>query len=217
MKFNIPLVFLHVPKCGGTTISSWLEGVGSYGFNYIEHYPKDDLDEIKICRTDNSVISGHFLRHKGRSIEDSISFDVSYCSVIRDPLDILVSYYFWSSRERHQWTTEVSLYSFLNWVASDAEKDGCFKNPILDALPLWNQSDSVEDYMSKFIIIKTISQIESFCDEINALLGINMPHPSRALNKSEKNIEVNQVDGMRDRFREVLWRDYMIYDAVNRI
>lgn len=209
---NFPLVFLHVPKCGGTTISTWLEGVNNNGYNYIDLYPIRDLRGIELDNPDKTVICGHFLRHQGNAVEDRIFFDANFCTLLRDPFDILVSYYFWSLREGHEWANNLSINDFLEWASGGDDKIGYFKNPILDALPIWPQGEPIEEYISRFSVIRTISQIELFCSELTDLLKVNI---GPIITKNRSHI-TQKIPDMRDRFREILRRDYELYDAVKK-
>lgn len=112
------LLFLHVPKTGGTTIHNDLHD--TFGVSYLrstlnrgrgghEFLTEGELrDQLFPLARGMSAVSGHLLRFPV-PLEDP---DVAYTTVIRDPFDWALSHYF-HARRKGWIAAETSLESYL--------------------------------------------------------------------------------------------------------
>jgi len=97
-----PLLSLHVPKCAGQSFRWLLQGW--YGSRFFIHYfqqhnappPRHDW-RAGVC------IHGHFERSKKLAIEDYYPAADQFVTILRDPLEIAQSnYFFWKRKARQR-------------------------------------------------------------------------------------------------------------------
>lgn len=97
-----PLISIHVPKCGGSSFRQLLKKW--FGKKLYKHYfqqynslpPKHRLKR-GIC------IHGHFNRTKGFGIMDYYPKVDQFITVLREPLEIAISnYFFWKKKEKYR-------------------------------------------------------------------------------------------------------------------
>lgn len=92
---EIPLISLHIPKCGGQSVKYILRKW--FGKNFLTHYfqtnnrmPDKYNFSNKIC------IHGHFNNFKGFGAKQYYPEASQFITFIRDPLEIAISnYFFW--------------------------------------------------------------------------------------------------------------------------
>lgn len=103
-----PLIFIHVPKSAGTAV----HGVFKNWFpdNLYRHYykvggrmpnllPLDSPDLV-----DNPpVIYGHFNKYRGFGIEDYYPEVSQFVTILRDPVETVVSSYFFTRERSKKW------------------------------------------------------------------------------------------------------------------
>ncbi len=97
-----PMISLHIPKCGGQSLRRTLTGWFGPRFkiHYYQQYnampPKHDL-EPGLC------IHGHFNREKNMGADQYYPEIKQFITVVRDPLEIALSYYFfWKRKDRNR-------------------------------------------------------------------------------------------------------------------
>lgn len=98
---NKPLIFIHIPKCAGTSIDillkKWFrEKFSRHGLNKESPYYRTTPYEVK----PGMCISGHFSRSKGIGVRDIYPEVDQWITFLRDPFEIALSYYFFWKRKR---------------------------------------------------------------------------------------------------------------------
>lgn len=96
-----PLIFAHVPKTAGTSVRSVFQAW--YGTRLLPHYPQKDnggrpvkYDVVQMhSAKEPAVIYGHFNREKGFGIEDYYPEASQFVTVLRDPVERVLSGYFY--------------------------------------------------------------------------------------------------------------------------
>jgi hypothetical protein len=90
------LAFVHIEKCGGTTVLKLLRS--AFGLDHFDVIPRDknsmlfgpeDLRELLALRPSVKSISGHTVRHQSQL--ETVVPEVQYYTVLRDPVARYVS------------------------------------------------------------------------------------------------------------------------------
>lgn len=96
-----PLVFIHVPKCAGTSIRPIVKHWFGRGFH--KHYvnpdngtPPHPINVASLPADIPQVIYGHFNAAIGLGVPDQYPQVRQFVTILRDPLDTAVSQYFYS-------------------------------------------------------------------------------------------------------------------------
>jgi hypothetical protein len=112
-----PLISIHVPKCGGTSLTDVLRGW--FGPGFYRHYydetrgalpPRRDLRAGLWRRTllrqpyrAGLCLHGHFNRERGFGIQDYYPQVRQFITVLRDPFEIAISDYFFAKGRGEEW------------------------------------------------------------------------------------------------------------------
>lgn len=100
-----PLISIHIPKCAGTSFDAILKGWFGAGFH--RHYfdEKNNLKPKKIyadgaipARPVRTCIHGHFNNKRQMGVFDYYPSADQYITIIRDPLELHISNYFFLKR-----------------------------------------------------------------------------------------------------------------------
>lgn len=115
-----PLISIHIPKCGGQSfrhiLDQWFQENQYY--HYYDELKKCLPTKINIENNRNVCIHGHFNKYRGFGINQYYPQVDQFISILREPLEILVSNYFYlqtTTQETHgiQFDKKISLEDFL--------------------------------------------------------------------------------------------------------
>ena len=109
-KATGPLVFVHIPKTGGTSLGDFLRrNVGEEGFAHLWEPPEDsELSRLAECR----AVIGHF--HHG--LHRRLGVPCAYATMLRDPVDRVLSHYHYlrhADVPRHELARDHGLEAWL--------------------------------------------------------------------------------------------------------
>jgi hypothetical protein len=170
------LISLHIPKCAGqslrTVLSNW------FGDKFHTHYyqKRNDLP-LRLTPEPGMCIHGHFNRSKGFGAMEYYPDIKQYITVIRDPLELLISnYFFWKTKARARQIRLGSLRPGSEHDYRDIE-DFAQKRPksvFQDFMPFELTLDDYRRLLeTHFIWIGMVEKLQFSVDRLADSLGFN--------------------------------------------
>jgi hypothetical protein len=167
-----PLVFMHIPKTGGTALRSFVD----YAFsewpvlNVYDDYPGINADKLNKLDSkflaSREILFGHFAYGFNESLINSSKYFV----VLREPVDLVNSY--------------------INFITNTNYDVNFFDNPLVrytsgaygkvayGELTEAHLDQAIENINTFFYVIQT-DKLQSFADEMSDLLGLRKMQISR--------------------------------------
>lgn len=199
-----PLISLHVPKCAGTGLMNILSTLPAARFRFLPHYPDINENLPPDWKEPGVVIHGHFQRFKGEAIETVCPGADQFMTVLRDPLDILVSSYYYGVREKLPWAVDNSIERYFDWWFAQPE------GPLATALPASPPTTSIDEYISGFACIGLMESLPAFYEVLGHFLDITIA-PPRIVNKTKYKFESTVL---RSRAEQNFAWDYALIERV---
>jgi len=236
-----PLIFIHVPKCAGTSVRQIVEQWFSSGAH--RHYRRPETRDIpkviNFAKQEKSVpqlIFGHFSVVEGLGIQSQYPQVTQFVTILRDPLETAISEYFYLLK-RAQPIWKSTYWEIGRWVkngglrtkslqASMAHRAqirsytnvedyiNCNRSKILDHFPVTVTEDNyVEVIETMFVEIGVLEHLEISLRRIAAALGQKEQIPMIPhLNQSNQTHDLSEQ--VKVRFRKKNALVYKIYDYV---
>lgn len=210
------LISLHIPKCGGQSVRRVLKtwfGENLY-FHYFKNYrelpPRHELRPA-VC------IHGHFNKTKGFGTEDYYPGIDQFITFLRDPLEIVISnYFFWKRKAREKQIRTGFLEEGDEHDYRDIE-DFFNKRPlshIPNFLPGYlTRHNFREVFAEKFVYIGVVEEMKTSLKKLAKKLGFKLEEEVW-INKSQRDEEVSGKT--REKFIENNTFVYEIYDYALR-
>lgn len=214
---NKSLIFIHVPKSGGRSVAevakAWFPGQFRphyYNEQAAQMPPKHDLRALEAAGTP-PVIYGHFNKLRGFGVEQYYPDVDQFMTVLRDPLELMISNYFYVRKVAAGWQDQ-------SRVPRGDLKDSIARDPVnmLNHFPrdvtLENYKDIIETY---FVEVGLTEFLPESLRRMAEKTGKSFdPNSLEHRNATERDETV--PDDIRDVFREAHPLEYAVYDYVRQ-
>ena len=203
-----PVIFDHLPKCGGSSINKYLISAFPSRYTYTTNgaSSSDSVKEFKDLpakrRHKIKLIYGHL----ANELFDFVHPDSVRATIFRNPIDRIVSHYYYVKRAKN---------NYLHKRVEDENiqlDDYCYRN-LSGELENWyvshfsgldihevqkNPEKSVElaysNIVGKFHVIGFQDDISSFIEELKQYAKINTQYKNEIVNKTKNRKKVKDID-----------------------
>lgn len=206
-----PIIFLHVPKTGGTSLRSVMEGwfAPNFFWHYKAHPPlHHDLSQVE--NPDAPImLYGHFNMRQGIGAPDHYPQIDQFMTVLRDPWERIISGYFY--RKARSDTEDPLVQSPEVFLHRNMKENylNHFPRPVTHD----NYKAIIEEY---FVATGTLEDIDLFLRTACHVFGKPYsPDMMPRLNETRRSEEVPQH--LKDDFKEDHRLECEVYDYIGRL
>jgi hypothetical protein len=230
------IVFLHMPKCGGTTVSEAL--LQAFPPDRIEALQaRESLRAAELCRRDYAHYCRDLLAYRlvapGRSrlltghwvvdgdLLASTAGSWKFVTVLRDPVERWISSYFYNRfKQSEHFRIDCDLDEFLDRPRSRHAGETYVRHLTGVAFDDEITDESVNaacETLSRFCVVGVLSQLDAFVDQFAERIGIrlNLGSPQRPgpVAPSERTVS----DEQRARIVEYCQPDLAVFRAAEQL
>jgi hypothetical protein len=205
-----PLISIHLPKCGGTSFRTILDKW--FGDEVYYHYYNERESKLpeKISTSEYKCIHGHFNSKRGFGVNSYYPQVDQFVMFVRNPLDIMVSTYFYNKSKKSLIYRDGELLSKSQEYENINDYLRNNNSYFLNHLPAEiNETNYKEVLNSQFIYVGVI---ENYQQSINNLASIlqKPTHYVMQINRSTYDEEIDRL--VRDDFFKRHKLEMLIYD-----
>lgn len=211
-----PLVFIHVPKCAGTSVrqvvSNWFRP------NFVPHYfreakghlsPLPDIDWSRPLKAP-LCIYGHFNRARGFGIEHRCAEASQFATILRDPFEVSVSTYHYTLRARDTWqdASRIPTAPLVEYLRTA-------QSTMLNHFPAPVRWDNYKEMMDElFVFVGLAHRLDAALARLAHVLGQAAPDevPHRNATRRDARIDPSEMAALRSDFRARHALEYAVWD-----
>lgn len=160
------VLFVHIPKTGGVSISNWLGRMGEVSFHGLLRSPTF------------RCTPQHFTMSDFLFLFDRSSWDYAF-TIVRDPYDRVESEYFWRAQIAR--SANIPHPTFDKWLASSL--DYFQRDKLYMDNHFRQQTDFLDDGLT---IFRFENGLPTIANRISEICGFNVPFENVALNASQR-------------------------------
>lgn len=216
-----PLISIHVPRTGGTSVRAcleqWFAPTGFY-----THYA-DEANHGKPFHhtlTAQTCVHGHFNKFRGFGVQDYYPKANQWITFLRNPFERHVSLFFYLRKHEGKYffagrpvptIAWLSFEDFLNFLADNRDAlQQSFANTMLAHLPLEPEKYPPAALLEQFIHVGITEKLDQSLWILASKLGRN-PLTVPRLNSAERNQSLDQH--LRQRHKQLFPVEHAIYRA----
>ena len=209
-----PLFSLHVPKCAGQSFRELLQRWFAGRF-FVHYFQQNDAPPPRRVLGERSCLHGHFNREKGLGLEDYYPAAGQLITVLRDPLEIALSnYFFWKRKARRRQIERGSIRAGGEHDYRDID-DFFRKRPrshLLNFLPAALTPENYREFLeARFVWIGLVENLDEAVPVLAGRLGF-APGSVMRVNASPRDEELSPA--LREEFLERNRFEYEIHRHV---
>lgn len=208
---NKPLIYIHIYKTGGITISEYFKEWfcdEKYRFTHVHKLNQmcifKIINDLKNENIINPIFYGHFLVNKQYTFIEQCT---QFIATIRNPFDRTVSAFFYQNNGIC--TDKLSLVQYILTVDPPADLINIFSKEIIT---LENYKHVIKKY---FIYIGLFENFNDNILNIASLLGKPANITNKVINKSQYTVDVPNY--LREFHRNKFPLHYAIYDYIKQL
>ncbi|MDU8606935.1 hypothetical protein [Pseudomonas syringae group sp. 247E2] len=234
--------FIHIPKCAGTSLGSFFNKMLRPGGHFFWHGHDGDInklaDEDAFFSSDSNegikFIGGHFtVGAVNKIISDAQVPNPTICSVIRDPLEQVESYFHWITSESAIKGVEHPLYEHCK--AMTPEAFFCDEKTLAEVSNIQSKyllgvdcgarhSHDIESLSLSLIsqrsfYIADVSESDLLISRMAELLLTNDSNSQQVILAPRENVSGARTckfnEATIDTIKELCWADIILYETLN--
>lgn len=220
------VLFDHLPKCAGTTIISYLE----------LHYPRRLIFRTNVSKSYESISEFQSLPkssrynfrlivgHLANQLLDYVHPDTITLTIFRDPIDRIVSHYFFVKQNKHHYLHEKVLQSNIqlkdyassglstelrNWYTTHFTGLSIEE---VEKKPEESVHRALQVISQRFHIIGFQDNLVSVSHKLRNVAHLYKRFANQVINKTKKRITVKEIDeNVKNKIAEVNFLDVKLY------
>jgi len=202
------LVSVHIPKCAGTSFGEVLKAW--FGERFHEHYPDhpEPGPPARVASRAGTCVHGHFYHHAYPiGVRDYYPDCAQMITVLRDPLDMMISSYFFQRRAgvAEHGRLEDYLDAVLGWGELLH-----YRNLPFDV----GSPEAIDIVGETFVWVGLADRLDEGVARLARRLGYPAPARLPVLNVAPRDGGV--PEGYESKFRRMFEGEYRFYDTLRR-
>jgi len=221
------LFFMHIPKCGGTSIKSGLrksmKGVGGV-FSLDNHASKraydinpenESLFGLRNKLAMYALGSNHYQLVMGHTIfsdrlYEEFKDECEFFTIVRDPVKRFISHYtFNKSKSSGHFKNEMAFDEFL--ASREAEDVGSFYLRYFAGIERRLDLNAAKENLHKFAIIGDLDNVDGFAKDVNQRYEIELRIGVENINPTSRNASEDITREQMAKVNELCEKDIEIY------
>jgi hypothetical protein len=210
-----PLVAIHIPKCAGRSAQQVFEGW--FGDGFLPHYyheqtkamPKKYELHMLHSKLRPVLVHGHFNKKRGFGVEDYYPEVKQFVTILRDPLELTVSSYFYVKDNESDWAGNSPVHgmSLENFIKTT-------KVNMLNHFPREISTDNYKDIIEAFFVeVGIVEYLDESMNRMAKKLEMDyMPGSISHHNATKRNEDVGDL--AKTIFRETHKLEFEVYEYI---